>query len=72
MDGLHSGGVAGAGSCPKVRHQGSRYLSSRAENLQRPTRCREYWMQGFKSRGRAQRFLPFHSMTYDHFRHGDT
>src|SRR5215510_14911204 len=40
-----------------VEHRQSRYLNNRCENSYRPTRQREYRMQGFKSAGHAQRFL---------------
>src|SRR5207302_4669749 len=42
---------------PGVEHRQSRYLNNRCENSHRPTRQREYRMQGFKSAGHAQRFL---------------
>src|SRR5215470_20076058 len=36
---------------PGVEHRQSRYLNNRCENSHRPTRQREYRMQGFKSAG---------------------
>src|SRR5262249_1686511 len=50
-------GAAKRESLAGVEHRQSRYLNNRCENAHRPTRQREYRMQGFKSAGHAQRFL---------------
>ena len=42
-------------------HQRGRWRNNRAENSHQPTRRRERKMQGFKSRGSAQRFLSTHA-----------
>ena len=54
---LKSYGAAKRESLPGVEHRQSRYLNNRCENSHRPTRQREYRMQGFKSAGHSQRFL---------------
>src|SRR5262245_41032907 len=51
-----------------VEHRQSRYLNNRCENSHRPTRQREYRMQGFKSAGHAQRFLSASGPMAQHFR----
>jgi putative transposase len=56
-DKLKSYGAAKREILPGVEHRQSRYLNNRCENSHRPTRQREYHMQGFKSLGHAQRFL---------------
>ena len=56
-DKLKSYGAAKRESLPGVEHRQSRYLNNRCENSHRPTRQREYRMQGFKSAGHSQRFL---------------
>jgi putative transposase len=56
-DKLKSYGAAKREILPGVEHRQSRYLNNRCENSHRPTRQREYRMQGFKSPGHAQRFL---------------
>jgi putative transposase len=56
-DKLKSDGAAKRESLPGVEHRQSRDLNNRCENSHRPTRQREYRMQGFKSAGHAQRFL---------------
>src|SRR5215469_4102687 len=53
---------------PGVEHRQSRYLNNRCENSHRPTRQREYRMQGFKSAGHAQRFLSAYGPIAQHFR----
>src|SRR6266849_2393692 len=53
---------------PGVEHRQNRYLNNRCENSPRPTRQREYHMQGFKSPGHAQRFLSAHGPIAQHFR----
>jgi putative transposase len=42
-------------------HERGRWRNNRAENSHQPTRRRERKMQGFKSRGSAQRFLSSHA-----------
>jgi putative transposase len=54
-DKLKSYGAAKRELLPGVEHRQSRYLNNRCENSHRPTRQREYHMQGFKSPGHAQR-----------------
>jgi putative transposase len=53
---------------PGVEHRQSRYLKNRCENSHRPTRQREYRMQGFQSAGHAQRFLSAYGPIAQHFR----
>jgi len=53
---------------PGVEHRQSRYLNNRCENSHRPTRQREYRMQGVKSAGHAQRFLSAYGPITQHFR----
>jgi putative transposase len=48
----------------------SRYLNNRCENSHRPTRQREYRMQGLKSARHAQRFLSAYGPITQHFRPG--
>src|SRR5919205_4393101 len=48
-DKLKSYGAAKQAILPSVEHRQSRYLNNRCENSHRPTRQREYRMQGFKS-----------------------
>jgi putative transposase len=66
-DKLKSYGAAKRESLPGVDHRQSRYLNNRCENSQRPTRQREYRMQGFKSAGHAQRFLSAYGPIAQHF-----
>jgi putative transposase len=67
-DKLKSYGAAKRGSLPGVAHRQSRYLNNRCENSHRPTRQREYRMQGLKSAGQAQRFLAAYGPLAQHFR----
>jgi putative transposase len=53
---------------PGVEHRHSRYLNNRCEHSHRPTRQREYRMQGFQSAGHAQRFLSACGPIAQHFR----
>src|SRR4029434_5497782 len=67
-DKLKSYGAAQREMLPGVDHRESRYLNNRCENSHRPTRQREYRMQGFKSAGHAQRFLSAYGPIAQHFR----
>jgi putative transposase len=67
-DKLKSYGAAKRELPPGVEHRQSRYLNNRCENLHRPTRQREYRMQGFKSARHAQRFLSAYGPMAQHFR----
>src|SRR5690242_11295285 len=67
-DKLKSYGAAKREILPGVEHRQSRYLHNRCENSHRPTRQREYRMQGFKSAGHAQRFLSAYGPIAQHFR----
>ena len=67
-DKLKSYGAAKREILPGVEHRQSRYLNNRCENAHRPTRQREYRMQGFKSAGHAQRFLSAYGPIAQHFR----
>jgi putative transposase len=67
-DKLKSYGAAKRELLPGVEHRQSRYLNNRCENSHRPTRQREYRMQGFKSAGHAQRFLSVYGPITQHFR----
>ena len=66
-DKLKSYGAAKREILPGVEHRQSRYLNNRCENSHRPTRQREYRMQGFKSAGHAQRFLSAYGPIAQHF-----
>jgi putative transposase len=67
-DKLKRYGAAKGELLPGVEHRQSRYLNNRCENSHRPTRQREYRMQGFTSAGRAQRFLSVYGPIAQHFR----
>ena len=67
-DKLKNYGAAKREILPGVEHRQNRYLNNRCENSPRPTRQREYHMQGFKSPGHAQRFLSAHGPIAQHFR----
>ena len=67
-DKLKSYGAAKREILPGVEHRQSRYLNNRRENSHRPTRQREYRMQGFTSPGHAQRFLSAYGPIAQHFR----
>jgi putative transposase len=67
-DKLKSYGAAKREILPGVEHRQSRYLNNRCENSHRPTRQREYRMQGFTSAGHAQRFLSAYGPITQHFR----
>src|SRR5262249_19678863 len=65
---LKSYGAAKREILPGVEHRQSRYLNNRCANSHRPTRQREYRIQGFKSAGHAQRFLSAYGPIAHHFR----
>jgi putative transposase len=65
---LKSYGAAKREILPGVAHRQSRYLNTRCEHSHRPTRQREYRMQGCKSAGHAQRFLSAYGPMAQHFR----
>jgi putative transposase len=67
-DKLKSYGAAKREILPGVEHRQSRHLNNRCENSHRPTRQREWRMQGFKSPGPAQRFLSAYGPIAQHFR----
>jgi putative transposase len=67
-DKLKSYSAAKRKSLPGVEHRQSRYLNNRCENSHRPTRQREYRMQGFTSAGHAQRFLAAYGPIAQRFR----
>jgi putative transposase len=67
-DKLKSYGAAQREILPGVEHRQSRYLNNRCENAHRPTRQREYRMQGFTSGGHAQRFFSAYGPIAQHFR----
>jgi putative transposase len=67
-DKLKSYGAAKREILPGVEHRQSRSRNNRCENSHRPTRQREYGMQGFKSPGHAQRFLSAYGPIAQHFR----
>src|SRR5437879_4767899 len=67
-DKLKSYGAAKREILPGVEHRQSRYLNNRCENSHRPTRQREYRMQGIKSAAHAQRILSAYGPIAEHFR----
>ena len=67
-DKLKRYGAAKRESLPGVEHRQSRYLTNRCEHSHRPTRQREYRMQGFKSAGHDQRFLSAYGPIAQHCR----
>src|SRR5215471_11799092 len=67
-DKLQSYGTAKREILPGVEHRQSRYLNNRCENSHRPTRQREYRMQGCKSAGHAPRFLSAYGPIAQHCR----
>src|SRR6266508_3021202 len=67
-DKLKNYGAAKRHMLPSVEHRQHRYLNNRAENSHQPTRQRERRMQGCKSPGHAQRFLPAYGPIAQHFR----
>jgi putative transposase len=67
-DKLRSYAAAHRDLMPSTEHRQSKYLNNRAENSHQPTRQRERAMKGFRSPGRAQRFLACFSLISPHFR----
>jgi putative transposase len=67
-DKLRSYAAAHRDLMPSTEHRQSKYLNNRAENSHQPTRQRERAMKGFRSPGRAQRFLACFSRISPHFR----
>ena len=64
---LKSYGAAKRESLAGVAHRQSRSLNNRCANSHRPTRQREYRMQGFQSAGHAQRFVSAYGPIAQHF-----
>ncbi|MCY0936893.1 IS6 family transposase [Streptomyces sp. H34-S4] len=67
-DKLRSYGAAHREVMASVEHRAHKGLNNRAENSHQPTRQRERAMKGFRSVGRAQRFLAAFSGISPHFR----
>ena len=69
-DKLGSYAAAKAEVLPSVEHRQDKGLNNRAENSHQPTRERERRMRGFKSPGRARRFLSVFGVIGSFFRPG--
>ncbi|MGY4920618.1 IS6 family transposase [Streptomyces sp. 900116325] len=67
-DKLRSYGATHREIMPSVEHRSHKGLNNRAENSHQPTRQRERAMKGFRSVGRAQRFLSAFRGISPHFR----
>ncbi len=66
-DKLRSYGAAKREVAPGLDHWSHKGLNNRAENSHLPFRTRERAMQGFRSPGGLQRFVPMKSATRNHF-----
>ncbi|QCM03629.1 IS6 family transposase (plasmid) [Agrobacterium tumefaciens] len=66
-DKLRSYGAAKRDVMPAIEHRSHKGLSNRAENSHLPLRKRERVMQGFRSVGSLQQFVPVFSAVRNHF-----
>src|SRR3979490_1797786 len=66
-DDLRSFGAAARDLGIEKHHEHGGWRNNRAENAHPPTRRRERRMQGFKSRGSAQRLFSIHAAVYNTF-----
>ena len=66
-DKLRSYGAAKRDVMPAVEHRSHKGLNNRAENSHLPLRKRERVMQGFRSVGSLQQFVPVFSAVRNHF-----
>jgi putative transposase len=66
-DKLRSYGAAKRDVMPAIEHRSHKGLNNRAENSHLPLRKRERVMQGFRSVGSLQQFVPVFSAVRNHF-----